>query len=98
MRCDRKKTQVHSSAAATSWSGPRGANEKAHFTHFKTAKLEGQHLFLALWTGICEAFPSALLVKASIVLGGLKIQLSEYHMSPTCHRLSPRVKGVMRHV
>lgn len=72
-------------APATSWPGPGGANKEAHFTHFKTEKVEGQRLFLALWTGHCEAFPSALLVNASIVLGGLKIQLSGYHMSPTCH-------------
>lgn len=69
---------------------------KRHF--FYTFWLEGQHSLKALWTGGREAFPSALLVNASIVLLGLKIQLSGYHMSPTCHWLSPRVKGVIRHV
>lgn len=63
MRCDRKKkknkllSRWGIKPTATSWSGPRGANKKAHFTHFKIENLEGQHLVLAPWRSNCEAFP-----------------------------------------
>ena len=47
----------------------------------------------------CEAscFPQSLVCKCTHCLPGFENPVS-HHMSPTCHWLSPRVEGVIRHV